>query len=408
MTKSFVSRLSKTLGALCLVGAVAFSPAATRADEEAEHDLDVSLRNLKFGILTYVDYSAGQSPLPADKEENFNRFAVTRGYFTLKKEITPWLKVRMTADAHQLSEGDNKGDYEVRLKYFYGEIHIPDLGPLTSMKSEIGLGHMPWLDFEEHINPYRCQGTMAVERAGIFNSADIGVGLTGYLGPELENAAEKTGSDHYAGKWGGWHIGAYNGPGYHAVEENQNKVVEGRLTLRPLPGALPGLQLSYLGVYGEGNTSYFDTDGDAVWPEYIVHLGMLSFEHPRFVFTGQYFITWGNAKGSLAEADGDSLKTTGYSAFADFNLPVFNGRPSIFARYDNFDSDVDDMIAADTAYRMYIGGVALRLYKKNQLLFVYETTDYQEDSGGKGGKAPVEGNNLGDDERFQVVLQLAF
>ncbi len=403
-----LSWLYEMLLIFCLVAVMAFLPTKLKAEEDEGHDLDISLQNLKFSILTYFDYSVGQSALPGGTEENFNRFAITRGYFTLKKEIAPWLKARMTTDVHQHHDGDYKGDYEVRLKYLYGEIHFPDLGPLTSIKSEIGIGHMPWLDFEQKINPYRCQGKMAVERAGMFNSADAGVGLMGYLGGELANAKQKTGNKSYAGRWGSWHIGGYNGPGYHAVEENQNKVAEGRLTLRPLPGALPGLQLSYLGIYGEGNRSYPDIDGDTVWPEYIVHLGMLSFEHPRFTFTGQYFTTWGNAKGTLAEADGDALETMGYSAFADLNLPVFNDRPSVFARYDYFDSDVDDMMAESTAYQMYIGGLAFRLYKSNMLLFVYETTDYEEDAGGKGGKTPVEDNDLGEEERFQVVFQFKF
>lgn len=56
----------------------------------------------------------------------------------------------------------------MRLKYLYAELRPPDAGPFTDMKSEIGMGHIPWLDFEEHINPYRCQGTMPLsEQEGL-------------------------------------------------------------------------------------------------------------------------------------------------------------------------------------------------------------------------------------------------
>ena len=116
-----------------------------------------ALKGLNIGMLAYLDYSNGQKPEPGDKASSFNEFRVTRGYFTVKKEVLPWMHARMTIDAHQ----DETGDYKNRLKYFYAELRPPDFGLLTDMKSEIGLGHIPWLDFEEHINPYRCQGTMA-------------------------------------------------------------------------------------------------------------------------------------------------------------------------------------------------------------------------------------------------------
>ena len=59
------------------------------------------------------------------------------------------------------------------------------------MKTEVGLGHIPWLDFEESVNPYRCQGTMAIERAGVFNSADLGVSIRGDFGGKLEDAGNE-------------------------------------------------------------------------------------------------------------------------------------------------------------------------------------------------------------------------
>lgn len=393
-------RWRKLLVVIAFLGALAFSSRA-RAEEQATLKLDKSLENLKFGILAYLEYSAGASPLAHNDEENFNKFALTRGYFTLQKEITPWLKARMTADAYQREDGY----YDVMLKYYYAQVKFPDLGPLTNLSSEIGMGHMPWLDFEEHINPYRCQGTMAIERAGIFNSADLGVSLMGYFGGKLEDAKKRTGNDYYAGKFGSWHIGVYNGPGYHAVEANQNKVVEGRITLRPLPSIVPGLQLSYFGLYGEGNTRATATDE---FPDYVVHLGMLSFEHPRFIFTGQYFTTEGIASGKLIDGDGEALTTQGYSFFGNVKLPIFGDRPNIFARYDYFDADIDDKVAEDSAYQMYIGGIAIDLYKGNMLLFVYENTDYEDDSGGKKGKTPKVGNELGDDWKFQVVFQVKF
>lgn len=358
-----------------------------------------ALKGLKVGMLAYVDYSNGIEPEPGDKDSSFNHFRLTRGYLTVKKEILPWMQTRITLDIHK----DDYGDYKERIKYLYAELRPPDIGPFTGMKSEIGQGHIPWLDFEEHVNPYRCQGTMAIERAGTFNSADVGISLRGDFAGKLKDAKERTGSHHYDGRYGSWHLGVYNGSGYHASEKNNNKVVDGRLTLRPLPDVIPGLQLSYFGLYGEGNKKA--SNGD--YPDYKVNLGMLSYEHPWGILTAQYFQTEGNAKGSWVDADGDALDTECYSFFGNLRLPVLDRKLSLFARYDHFDQDDDNKIGNDADYDMYMGGLAWDIYKGNMLLLAYETTDYGDDAG-KKGKAPVSGNRLGDDRKVQVVWQIKF
>jgi hypothetical protein len=359
-----------------------------------------ALRGLKLGVLAYIDYSAGQKPKAGERESNFNEFRLTRGYLTVKKEILPWMQTRITIDTHQ----DDTGDYKERLKYLYVELRPPDLGFFTSMKSEIGMGHIPWLDFQEHINPYRCQGTMAIERAGVFNSADVGVSLRGYLDGKLEDAEEKTGSHYYNGRYGSWHLGIYNGSGYHASEENNNKVFEGRFTLRPLPDVIPGLQLSYSNIYGEGN----DKDNPARdWPDYVVNMGYLSYENPWVILTSQYFTTEGNAKGTWVDARGHALETEGYSFFGNLKLPVLDRKLSLFGRYDHFNQDNDGKIGNQADYDMCIGGLAYDIYKGNLILLAYETTDYGRDAG-KKGKDPVRDNRLGDDHMIQAAWQIKF
>ncbi len=331
-------------------------------------ELPKGLKGVKVGALWYLDYSNGQEPESGDASSSYNEFRVTRGYLTVQKELFSWFHTRITVDTHQ----DDTGDYKVRLKYLYAELRPHDTGLFTDMKSEIGMGHIPWLDLEEHINPYRCQGTMAIERAGVFNSADAGVSLRGYLGGQLEDAEEKTGSHYYNGRYGSWHVGIYNGPGYHESEKNNNKVLEGRLTLRPLPDVIPGLQLSYFGLYGEGN----DEDNPAgEWPDYVANLGMLSYENPWVTLTGQYFTTQGNAKGNWVGASGDVLETAGYSFFGNLKLPVLEQKVSLFARYDHFDQDTDKQIGDDA---------------------------------GMKGKMPVSDNRLGDDHKIQAVMQIKF
>ncbi len=359
------------------------------------------LKGLSVEMLSYLDYSNGESPEPNDATTDLNQAKITRGYVTIKKEIKPWLHARVTMDTHQ----DEVEDWKVRLKYTYAELRPPDFGFLTDMKSEIGMGHMPLLDFEEHINPYRMQGTMAIERAGTLNSADIGVSLRGYFGGKLEDAEERTGSHHYDGKYGSWHLGLYNGSGYHAHEGNSNKPFEARLTLRPLPEVIPGLQLSYFGILaGKGND---DNNPAGVFPDYEVNMGMLSYENPRLTLIGEYFTTKGNKSGSWVDAQGHALETKGYSLFGNLKLPILENKLSLFGRYDHFDQDDNGMIAFDADYDMVIGGLAYNFYKGNTLMLAYETTDYGPNAG-KKGKLPVPDNRLGDEKKFQAVFQIKF
>jgi len=371
------------------------------ADEVAqlphESDLPKGLAGMEFEALGFVDYSVGSTGAKNDTTQSLNRFTLTRGYLTVKKEILPWMRARTTLDVTQL---DDSGDWEARLKYLYGELRPGDLGPLTQMQAEIGQGHIPWLDFEEHVNPYRCQGTMPIERAGIFNSADLGVSLRGNIGGKLADAKKRTGNSHYDGQYGSWHVGVYNGSGYHKKEKNDDKVLEGRLTIRPLPDMAPGLQVSYLGITGEGNMDQ--------GPDYTVNLGMVSYEHPWFILTGQYFQTTGNASGELVDGSGDALDTEGYSFFGNVKLPVADKRLALFGRYDHFDADKDAKVTNDADYDLALGGVSFDLHHGNMILVDYETVSYGKGSGGLGKLATTDKVNLGDDERIQIVYQIKY
>ena len=367
--------------------------------QEKELAVPEALKGLKFGMLAYMDFSYGDSPEFNNMESDLSKFRLTRGYLTVEKDFLPWFGARATLDTTQ----DDTGDYKMRFKYYYAKFKAPDFGFLTGMKSEVGMGHMPWLDFEEHINPYRCQGTMAIERAGAFNSSDLGVSLMGEMGGRLKNSKVLIGDDHYDGRYGTWHLGVYNGSGYHASEKNNNKVVEGRLSLRPVPDIIPGLQLSYFGLRGDGND-----DATGQWPEYNVNLGMLSYQNPWVILTSQYFTAEGNAKGKWVDAQGNALDTAGYSVFGNVKLPVLDKRLSLFARYDHFDQDDDGMIGNDADYDMYMGGVAYDIYKGNLILLTYEATDYGWDAGNKGDVPDPTETNLGDDKRIQAVLQVKF
>jgi hypothetical protein len=280
-------------------------------------------------------------------------------------------------------DGNFDGSFTVRLKYLYGKFKLPEFAFFTKPFVEVGIVHMPWLDYEEHLNWYRCQDTMFMERNGLYNSADIGITFTSLFGGEMPKEYQEKVNSYYAGRYGSMSAGIYNGGGYHASEKNQNKALEGRLTVRPLPDIIPSLQFSYFGITGKGNK---DTN-----PDWTVNNGFVSFEHEYVALTGQYYWGKGNQKGD------DENKKDGYSFFTELKLHnMFKdllNRFSIIGRYDRFDPNTD---AADDENSRYIAGVAYYLDKphKNMVLLDYDTVDYKEP-----GKS--------DDKRIQLTLQVA-
>jgi len=390
--------------ALILAWLPCHAAAEPSADQQREERIDKLLKylgGLSIGTLSYFEYSVGNH----NDGEGFNEFRITRGYIDIKMRLTPWLGFRVTPDAHQ----DASGDFKLRLKYLYAEFRPPDLGFFTDMKAEVGIGHIPWLDFEEHINPYRVQGTMFIERSGAFtpgtlNSADLGLNIRGYLGGQLDGEFQDKVSHYYPGRWGSWHIGVYNGGGYHADENNKNKVPEYRLSLRPLPDVVPGLQAHYFGLVGKGNRK--QAGG---FPDYRVDLVMLSYQNPWLILTGQYARTRGNARGtSVVPGTHEALRGQGYSFFVDGKLPVLDRKLSLFARYDHFDPDREDWVTpGDDESDLVFTGVAWRFFRHWMVLLVYERVMYGENSGGLGG-VPSLGMDLATDWRVQTALQMKF
>ena len=380
-------------GFCCLIFLAGISMAAEEAvsqkaagEEVSQKDIESvvkALKGIKFGLLWYLSYMNGEGADvggTAGDGVDRNKFAIKRGYFRFTKEglIKPWFDAHMTFDVTQTSIKDSKlsDSIVVRIKYAYGKFNLPDMAFLTKPNLEVGVTHMPWLDFEEHINYYRLQDTMFIERNGTFNSADMGVLFSSLLGGEMSADYKKNVNSAYAGHYGSVQAGIFNGGGYAASEKNENKVVEGRLTIRPLPDIIPGLQLTYFGLTGKGNT-----DPEKDWT---TNLAFAGFEHEYVVLTGQYY--WGKGK----QNGDDENKKKGYSFFAEIK-PI--DKFTVIGRYDHFDPNKD---VSDDENNRYIVGAAYHLDKlhKNMVLLDYDHVDYKA-SGKK------------DDNRVQLTLQVA-
>lgn len=318
-----------------------------------------SLR-LKIKGQWFLGYQYGEEP-----DNTVNQFTLKRGYITFSQRLNQNLSVRFTQDITLDKEGEDAGNIELRIKYCYLKWTMDDIAFLTKPTFEFGLVHRPWLDFEEHINRYRVQGTMFLERNKIINSADFGVTLVTLLGGEMGDTYKKNVSHSYPGKYGSIVLGLYNGAGYHAIENNGNKTLEGRLTLRPFPDIVPGLQFSYNGVVGKANDDYSS--------DFTINNLFISSESKVHTLTAQYYFGKGDFSGTYADTNGYAAHNKGYSLFGE--IKTFKNKLCFFSRYDYFKST--PKISADVYEKQsYVFGISSYFYKRNKVVFDVDFCDY--------------------------------
>lgn len=369
MADSFFNPNAQKTGILWLaLFLLFFSAIKLYAGDAAAGNIPAGIDNLKVEGVYYLKYQAGQ---------DYNRFTIGRAYLTAKKKINGFMSSRITLDAHQ----DDDGDMKVRLKYLYADFRFPEFSFITKPHLEFGLVHRTWLDFEEHINYYRMLDKMYMERAGIFNSADFGFTLQGYFGGEMNKEYQKNVNKKYPGRYGSFAIGIYNGGGYHAEENNQNKSFEARVTGRPVPDIIPGLQISGLLIMGKGNTAGTNNNIN----DWQTMAAMLSYEHQYMTVTGTVLNGYGDQKGLWSDED----DYQGYSFFVE-GKPTRNWR--LIGRFDIFDPNKD---AASDAFTRIIGGVGYNFGHHNILIADYEVNSY-------------EAGGIDDDNRFQITMQIYY
>ncbi len=293
-----------------------------------------------------------------NNKTEISSFNLKRGYFTIKTRLNDIISVRYTQDITNDSEGGDIGNVEMRLKYLYLMLELKNIEALRNTYFEFGMVHRPWLDFEQKLNAYRVQGKMFVDRYDITSSAGFGITYAGLLGGEIDKDYQNRVSKDYPGRLGSFSIGLYNGGGYHAFEINNNKVLEGRLTLRPLAESLPGLQLSYALSYGKANTESNKSD-------YRMNLFYLSTQSEYHKLLATYYRGKGSYGDDYIDDSGISFKNNGYSLFGEIFIP--GSAISIFSRYDNFVSHQE----FDEIQETIIGGITYR-FLKNKVLFNFD------------------------------------
>ena len=354
----------KPFVALCAFTLFTLVPQLFAADTNdpdlALSDIVAGITGIKVGGQWFLTFENGK-----EGGNNFNEFAIQRGYIIINKTFNSKVSARITPDISVDQEGDGIGDLEMRLKYCFLKYGFEDFGFITKPYFELGLVHRPWLDFEQKINPYRVQGKMFLERQGIFNSGDYGVLFAALLGGEMDSDYKHNVNKNYPGKFGSFAIGILNGGGYHGVEANENKTIESRLSIRPLPEILPGLQFSYTGVIGKGNT--------IAAPNWRFNSGFISYETRKFVATGMVYKGTGDYRGIAINEKGIPLDQKGYSIFGNIKLP--GDKFSIFGRHDffNMNTEIDN-----SDVKTKIVGLTYFLIQGCKFIIDYDFSDYSE------------------------------
>jgi hypothetical protein len=211
-------------------------PAAAHAQAAPTPDA----QSIRLGAVVFYDYTVTQAPKVLDAEGRAvtgQAFNVARAYLNVRGTISRHVSFRITPDvARETGAGSSlRGSLTFRLKYAYAEFGLGDwLGSGTFARA--GLQPTLYIDAQEGVYRYRFQGTVFAERDGGLSSADFGASLRVPLPRE----------------YGDVHAGVYNGEGYNRAEVNDQKSLQARVTVRPLPrgpALLQSLRLTgfYLG-----------------------------------------------------------------------------------------------------------------------------------------------------------------
>ena len=202
---------------------------------------------------------------------------------------------------------------------------------------------------------------MYLERNNVISSGDFGIFFLALLGEEMNDHYKNTVNKNFAGKYGSFAIGIFNGGGYHAREKNESKSLESRFTIRPFHKIIPGLQVSYHGAIGKGNI--------AESPDWEYSSVYISYEHEHLICTGEYYIGKGNYKGSAIQdtVSFAAVPQNGYSLFSEWKL--FNCKFGLFGRYDLFTQEFNNN---DVTTKRTITGIAFHFIRGCKIIVDYD------------------------------------
>jgi len=369
--------------------------------EEVKKDAEKTasvFKGLSVGVKGYFEYRNGEGADNAGSGLSKNTFKTTRAYLDIKKKLTDDLLVRWTSDYETGSTDTSR----MFMKYLYLEYKLP-LPVETALTA--GVIPAPYIGFYEDLWPYRMRDKIPQERFKVLDaSADMGIQLGGKF--KIANADMIS----YA-------LGVFNNQHYRVNDNNKNKSIEGRLSVKPLAFTkaeyLKGLEFTYFGIRGKdgaesdkGTANYGDHKNDTFLVGYNfsgLNLGYEYYKTTRFSGTkaANSAIYNKSIDGKNAGAVNNLFfdGATGQTVFAIYRLLGSLKPVRLFSEYAMLDK-----IKAGAAANPETGkiksslfGVSYDIYKdKTVLVLDYNNVKYK---------------NIGtavDDNILQAVIQIAY
>jgi hypothetical protein len=311
------SILRVLLAALCLV---ALAPVAeAQVTPAAGYTPPDDTPGIKVGATIFADYTFTQKPQAKDADANPihpNNFNVSRSYINLTGNVSHIVAFRITPDIFRENNAASAGNGSLifRIKYAFAQINLDDWMPRGSW-IRLGIQQTPFVDYEEGIYRYRFQGTVFVEREGFLTSSDAGVSF----------------HTAFPNNYGDFHVGIYNGDGYSKLEPNDQKALQIRGTVRPLP-MHPVLR-------GWRVTGFYDADNYVANAERKRAILNTTFEH-QLVNVGFDYLNTCDRQSAVPVVKPD-IHGSGWSFWA---TPKFGRGLEALVRYDHLRPDVDNLL----------------------------------------------------------------
>ncbi len=277
--------------------------------------------SIKVGATIFTDFTYVNKPTSKDADGNVinpSSFNVSRSYINITGNVSHIVAFRITPDiTRETGTGSSlNGSLTFRLKYAFMQINLDDWLPKGSWV-RLGIQQTPLVDYEEGIYRYRFQGTTFTERetnpsgSGFLTSSDAGVSF---------HAA-------FPGNYGDVHVGFYNGEGYSKPEVNDQKALQVRFTVRPVPMSpiLKGWRL----------TAFYDADNYVVNAERKRAVLNTTFEHQYLNVGLDYLSAYDQTSATTVPAVRD-IHGKGWSVWA---TPKFGKGFEALLRYEGFTPD---------------------------------------------------------------------
>ncbi len=366
--------------------ALLLAPASLRAQAVAEPTQAAapSLPPLNFSGVIFGSYNYQLPTTPSQLAgQTNNQFVLDRAYLTFRMPAGERTSIRVTTDVYQTSESTPNA-YTIRAKYAYLQYEAPKTTSGAQVTGRLGILQNVAIDHIENFWPRYISQT-AIERAGFFASADVGL------------AAQLT----LPRKLGEVYATIVNGPGYSSREKDRFKDFAVRVSLTPLANGArhPLLQSFTLTGWGYKGATASNYVNGGVIPNVGAALDrsraglFVGLRDPRFVLGAEYDQRHDDRDTASTTLARTVIGTTGHvvSGFTVVRPLAFvnaSGKSSLglVARYDRVtpfastEGSITPAPATSNGYHNVIGGMFWDLSQKAQLAL-----DYQESLASSNG-----------------------